>query len=712
MEFTFLKGNDVAFFRSDAQTAEWTQEEMNVHCTFPLLPGKIIERGMILLFQDPATDDWQAFAIRQCKGFANYQQIETESIAITELSACHVPEKIELDNVTAQDAINSILPGTGWNIGNIGSNPVSSGDLSRGSVWQNLSTISSNWNVFIVPRVTVNASGIVGRFLDLVPSTGIDRGLRLAVNKNVTDPCVTYDDSELCTALYGYGGTYSEGTLDERVTLEYNFSDVVWNKTSEHPAKPAGQKYLEYPEMTALYGVNGKPRFGYYQNTNIKDPAVLLQKTWETLKTCCEPKISITGTATDLKRLGYADVPLRLYDMAIIEIEPLGVLFYKQVVKLTVNLLDPSKNLPTVGDYIPNIIFINRETESFATGGGRGSGRGGGGRGMTRLDEKNSEYDTNFYNTGRELGAYARKTDENGNILEQAGMSINPETGVIVYAEGKDNMIGAMFHVQKDMIESEVHDRTQQGVELSSRITQTANQISLEVSERKSADNALSGRITVEKDRITAEVTRATDAEGRLSGRLTVTENAITAEVTRATTAEGELSGRLTITENNITAEVTRATTAESTLSGRLSITESDITAEVTRATTAEGTLSGRIQVNSDKVSLVVEEKDGQNVVKAASIVAGINDQTGSYVKISANTINLSGYVTASQLSATDAKIDNLMTGNTTAAWIKANQGNIPKLTVGNDLTFKSHGVYWQGVTINGTSYHFMGYVG
>lgn len=640
MDFTFLKGNDVAFYRSDAQTAEWTQEEMNVHCTFPLLPGKIIERGMILLFQDPATDDWQAFNIRQCKWFADYQQIETESIAITELSSCHVPEKIELDNVTAQEALNNILPGTGWNIGNIGSNPVSSGDLSRGSVWQNISTISSNWNVFIVPRVTVNASGIVGRFLDLVPATGTDRGLRLAVNKNVTDPCVTYDDSELCTALYGYGGTYSEGTLDQRVTLEYNFSEVVWEKTSDHPAKPAGQRFLEYPEMTALYGVNGKPRFGYYQNTNINDPAVLLQKTWETLKICCQPKISITGTATDLKRLGYADVPLRLYDMAIVEVEPLGLLFYKQIVKLTVNLLDPSKNLPTVGDYIPNIIFINRETESFATGGGRGSGRGGGGRGMTRLDEKNSEYETRFYDTGRELGAYARKTDENGNILEQAGMSINSE-GVLIYAEGKDNMIGAMFHVQKDMIEAEVHDRTQQGVELSSRITQTANQISLEVSERKAADTSLSGRITVEAGRITQEVTDRRNGEDVLSSRITVEAGRITQEVTDRTNADSTLGSRITQTATEIRSEVTAS----------------------------EAGLSSRITQNANKVSIVV---DDDNNLKTASIVAGINDQEGSYVQIKADAINLSGYVTASQLAATNATIDNLTSGRTTASSIAA----------------------------------------
>lgn len=666
MDFIFLKGNDVAFFRSDAQTAEWTQEEMNVHCTFPLLPGKIIERGMILLFQDPATDEWQAFTIRQCKGFADYQQIETENIAVTELSSCHVPETIELDNVTAREALSNILPGTGWNIGNIGNNPVSSGDLSRGSVWQNISTISSNWNVFIVPRVTVNASGIVGRFLDLVPATGVDRGLRLAVNKNVTDPCVTYDDSELCTALYGYGGTYSEGTLDERVTLEYNFSEVVWNKTNDHPAKPAGQKYLEYPEMTALYGVNGKPRFGYYQNTNISDPAVLLQKTWETLRTCCQPKISITGTATDLKRLGYADVPLRLYDMAIIEVEPLGVLFYKQVVKLTVNLLDPSKNLPTVGDYIPNIIFINRETESFATGGGKGSGRGGGGRGMTKQDEKNSEYETGFYDTGRELGAYAKKTDENGNILNQAGMHIDPVTGVLIYAEDNVNMVGSKFHVQSDRITAEVTNRKNADNQLSSRITQTADAISLEVSERKGADNALSGRITVEKNRITQEVTDRTNADNTLSGRITVTANAITQEVTRATAAEGTLSGRIT-------------TTADA------------ITAEVTRATAAEGFLSSRITVNANQIELKVS-KNG--------VISAIN-QTAESIKISANKIELDGDTVASSLYGKEVDVGTLNCGDAYTSDIAAD-GDVSATgkIYGATLGVGAHDATWKSLTV------------
>ena len=119
------------------------------------------------------------------------------------------------------------------------------------------------------------------------------------------DPAVTYDETEVYTALYGYGGSIEvEQESGDDETVELTFEDEVWSATSSHPAKPAGQKYLEWPEKTAIYGRNGRPRYGYYQNANIKDAGLLLQKTWESLQASCEPSISISGTCVDLYRLG------------------------------------------------------------------------------------------------------------------------------------------------------------------------------------------------------------------------------------------------------------------------------------------------------------------------------------------------------------------------------------------------------------------------
>lgn len=188
---------------------------------------------------------------------------------------------------------------------------------------------------------------------------------------------------------------------------------------------------------------------------------------------------------------------------------------------------------------------------------------------------------------------------------------------------------------------------------IGSMIQTQADRITLEVNERKSADSSLSSRITVEKDRITQEVTNRQNADSVLSGRITVEANRITQEVTNRQSADN--------------------------------------------------TLSGRITTEANKISLVVTEQEGQNVVNSASIVAGINGQTGSYVKIDADTINLSGYVTASQLAATNANITNLTNGTTTAASIKTNA-----LAAGTSFSLKGKKHNNSTITIGGVNYNIV----
>lgn len=499
--FTFLKNGSVVFVRSDDEQAEWTQEELNLVCTFPYDAKKVIERGMTVLFQDPATDAYQAYEIRNCTGYAaeGYQQFISEDIVISELTDCHIADEIELTDLTITQALNTVLPGTGWSVGTVASGiPVSSGNIGRGNVWQAVCDIRNNWNVHILPRVTVDASGITGRFIDVIRPEGTWRGLRIAVNKNLDDPCIQYDDTELYTALYAYGASYTEGEGDKRQTLERNITGVSWQKTADHPAKPAGQNYIEDPEKTALFGRNGKPRFGYYQNGSIDDPEILLQKTWESLQQCSVPKVSATGTVTDLKRLGFPDVPVRLYDQVIIEIEPFGLILYKQIIQLTVDLHDPQKTRPNIGDYIPNIIYYNRRTDDDATGGGRG--RGGG----TRSKKKQGEFETNISANERNIDLNARQLNEHGDILRQAGMFIDPITGVLIYAEDNENNIGSMFHVQSNQIKAEVQARKDGEVALESSITETADQIMLAVNNYV---DGLSARIDVEAGKINAIVT-------------------------------------------------------------------------------------------------------------------------------------------------------------------------------------------------------------
>lgn len=405
MRTTFLNAaGTVLFTRDDMEQGNWTQEEYTVNMTFPFNAGKVMLRGQRVCFRDPETDSIEVFEIRNVTNIEpeHYQQIIAEHIAVAELSDEHI-NTTEITDYTPAQALAEVLTGTLWSVGNSSVSTQQSVDIARGSVWQAVNSIAQNWNAYITPRVTFNAAGaITGRYLDITNTNGTWRGLRLSIDKNMSDSSVVYDDTDTLTALYGYGGSVDvPGTGGaEDTTEELTFADEVWTSTSAHPAKPSGQTFIEDPAKTALYGRNGRPRFGYYQNSNIKDAAVLLQKTWEALQATSSPKISITGTVADWYRLGYKDQPVRLHDIAIVEIRPTGTILQLQIIRNDVDLLDPTATRPEIGSYIPNIIYINRETQEEASGGGGG----GGGRGQTNREHQDGEFYSEFEKTDQKIG--------------------------------------------------------------------------------------------------------------------------------------------------------------------------------------------------------------------------------------------------------------------------------------------------------------------
>lgn len=437
MDFIFFDSrNTLLFSRNDAEEAHWIQHEMQLTATFPFDSSKVITRGMCVGFRDPASGNIEVFEIRNLQNIEpdHYQQLTAESIAIADLSDEHI-NNAKIDNLNPRDVLSRALSGVSdWHVGNVSATNVSSCDFARGTVWQAVKTIEENWNVYCIPRIVVNASGIAGKYIDIVPSGGTYHGLRLSISKNLADSSVTYDDSEVYTALYGYGGSISKKTSASNESEELTFSSVSWSKTSAHPAKPSGQTYLEYPEKTALYGRNGKPRFGYYQNSDIKDAETLLEKTWEALKETCEPKISISCTVADLYRFGYADAPIRLHDIAVVEIAETGELFHKEIITADINLLDPSATSLEIGDYISNIIYISRDTKKSAKGRG-----GGGGKGQSNTEKDLSDTYTLFEKTdsligmvvGTRNGGYYIKAGEIALAINKSGDGEYESTALI-----------------------------------------------------------------------------------------------------------------------------------------------------------------------------------------------------------------------------------------------------------------------------------------
>lgn len=426
MEFLFFDASDAALFvRDDAESARWTVEEMSLVCEFPYDAEKPIQRGQRIGFTDEV-GVFQPFEIRKVETMEpdHYQRVTAEHIAVSELSDEHIYQQ-EITDTAIDTALGGLLTGTLWTVGTVGDQTVQSADISTGSVWQAVRSLEENYNVYITPRVTFDAGGITGRFLDIAPAGGVWRGVRLALDKNADDVGVTYDDTELITAMYGYGKLTNSAPL--------TFESVTWAQTDDHPAKPSGQAYIVDPDALAAYGRNGRNRWGYYQNGNISDPEILLEKTWQALRQASQPTITIDCSVRDLYRMGYADQPIRLHDLALVDVEPIGVQVQLEITCLTVDLLDPTATRPTIGTYIPNIVYINRQTARAGGGGG-----GGGGRGQSNKEAEISEFETEIYANQYEIGlrAYQRDMTNVEQILQESKIAITAG-GVLIWTGNK-----------------------------------------------------------------------------------------------------------------------------------------------------------------------------------------------------------------------------------------------------------------------------------
>ncbi len=477
MQFIFFDAADNRLFvRDDAETATWSVKGMTFSADFPFVADKKIERGMRVGFVDE-TGILQPFEIRKVKTYEpdHYQEVTAEHIAISELTD-EFYLGADVTDETAAEALETLLDGTIWEVGNSTADNVSSVDIDKGNVWQNVRSIEQNWNVWITPRVTFDATGITGRYLDIAPAVGVWRGVTIDINGNGDEMDVTIDDSDVLTAVYGLGGVDPSSESDAPLT----FASAVWEATEDHPAKPADQTYVEDPTAKSLYGRNGRNRFGYYQNGNIHDADLLLEKSWEYLKTTNKPKVTVECIVRDLKRMGYADQGIRIHDKVQVRIQPIGQILVLDVDDLEVDLLDPTATRPTIGTYIPNIVYINRETNLAATG---GSYRNGG-------DDNSSNeikvFNTQIAYTDNEIAleAYQRAYQDGllSNSLLDAWASLNVSatniTGLVagagcqLGADGRLVVDGNGFPVFTDSNPSNLYSRvTQAADEVNSLVT-------------------------------------------------------------------------------------------------------------------------------------------------------------------------------------------------------------------------------------------------
>ena len=107
------------------------------------------------------------------------------------------------------------------------------------------------------------------------------------------------------------------------------------------------------------------------------------------------------------------------------------------------------------------------------------------------------------------------------------------------------------------------------------------------------------------------------------------------------------------------------------------------------------------------QIGMIVGLKNGQDYIKAASIVASINDDGGTNIKLEADTIDIDGLITAlhskilitseiqtGQVTCTDIYGSNLnLTNDIDARYVTVDKVTTP------ELVFDSQAVSWKSIT-------------
>ena len=213
---------------------------------------------------------------------------------------------------------------------------------------------------------------------------------------------------------------------------------------------------------------------------------------------------------------------------------------------------------------------------------------------------------------------------------------------------------------------------------LFSSITQTATEIRSEVS---NTESGLYSAITQTASTIRSEIW---ETDSKLYSTITQTASSIRSEV--ASTESG-LYSTITQTASEIRSEV--ASTA-SGLRSTISQTASEIRSEVA---SSDSSIWSSVTANASSIT---------SKVGKGEVISMIN-QTSETITISANKIDLSGYVTASQLGVTNATISNLTSGTTVATALKATL-----LQADNTFNFAGSNMHLVELSCGGTSLHVM----
>lgn len=315
----------------------------------------------------------------------------------------------------AKPVINELLHGTNWQARYIAETTNHSTNFYYTSVFDALKKICKVWGLEMQFFVEMNSNGLGARYIDFKKKIGEAVGKRVVYGHNALEILKEVERTNIFTALIGRGKGEQVSSAEESgkggdgYGRKITFEDVVWSKAKGDPLdKPKGQKYLEIPEMTRVYGIKNsdgtmRPKIGFTDFNEEEDPNELIKLTYQTLINSARPQLALKTSSVYLRGVKIGDT-IRVvrhdkkldYDTRIFEITFNRLNDQSSDIKLGDQIGESSSSkVQAVADKAVEE-FINNEFNSFVEN-------------LPDFIKTADGYNTNWYSTEDPVKKYPKK---------------------------------------------------------------------------------------------------------------------------------------------------------------------------------------------------------------------------------------------------------------------------------------------------------------
>lgn len=241
-------------------------------------------------------DNFALYRVLSDSDEAEILTFECVNFAIDELDN-YIVKDVRPKSKALKDVINQLLSESGcdWVLGVCEPTKAITSTFYYSSIKECLKSLQSLGCEFTFD-VTITGNAITRKTINCYTKIGKVTNKRFEYGEDVLKIVREQDRTNIVTAIIGRGKGEEVGDGYGR---RLDFADIEWNKSNGNPLdKPKGQNYLEYPEMTAEYGIpsNGTmlPRKTVVVFDDVEDANELLKQTYETLSYYCRPLVQFS----------------------------------------------------------------------------------------------------------------------------------------------------------------------------------------------------------------------------------------------------------------------------------------------------------------------------------------------------------------------------------------------------------------------------------